>query len=66
MHHGKVFVARLRGERHCRPPPRLLRKNATEKARHSELSLRVIVHGDCNTPYADAPVWPCEPLHTDS
>lgn len=31
IHHGKVFVKRLRGERHCRPPPRLLRKNATEK-----------------------------------
>lgn len=34
VHHGKVFVARLRGERHCRPHPRLLRKNATEKAGH--------------------------------
>ncbi len=31
QYHGKVFIAKLRGQRHCRTPPHVLRKNATQR-----------------------------------
>lgn len=31
QYHGQAFVAKLRGQRHCRTPPHVLRKNATRQ-----------------------------------